>query len=340
MTSASSAFPEYWAALETGDSAEAVAVALRELDAGVPLLAVLDELVAAGQAEVGRRWAANEWDVAREHRATNVSEDVVANLAGRIDVAPNGRSAVIVCADGEWHALPSRLLAAALRSEGWRVTFLGASVPARHLGDLVHDVGPDVIAVSCALPTRLFEARRMIEVSRGAGVPVVVGGRGFGPDGRWGLALGANAWAPDARSALAALRDLDAFTTPAPPLDAPMDVVDVLRDGARTVVDRSVARMTAELTDVARYDPTQRQRTEEDVQHIVDFLGAALYVDDVALFTDFVRWLRDILVARRVPAATLRNGLAVVAEVVAEQFGDGDSLGRALEFLGAGIAAV
>src|SRR3712207_7094162 len=38
---------------------------------------------------------------------------------------------VVACLDGEWHALAARIVAEVLRVHGWRVTFLGASVPAR-----------------------------------------------------------------------------------------------------------------------------------------------------------------------------------------------------------------
>jgi methanogenic corrinoid protein MtbC1 len=210
-------FAEYWAALAAGDAGAAAAVALRELEDGIPLLDLLDQLVSAGQAEVGRRWAANEWNV---------------------DAEASGRTVLITCADGEWHSLPARVLSAALREAGWRVTFLGASVPARHLGQMLHDLGPDLTAVSCALPTRLFEARQMIEISRGAGIPVLVGGRGFGPDGRWATVLGADAWAPDARAAVdvAAGQRYGPFTSPVPELVQPDDAVPRLRSRSRGIV--------------------------------------------------------------------------------------------------------
>jgi methanogenic corrinoid protein MtbC1 len=335
VTAVADLYPRYWAALETGDSAAAVGVAVGALEAGASLLDLLEGLVGAGQAEVGARWAANDWNVAQEHRATSVSEEVVAALAGRVTAPLTGRRALVTCADREWHSLPSRVLTAALRSAGWQVQFLGAAVPARHLAQVLHEFGPDVTAVSCALPTRLFEARQMIEVSRAAGIPVIVGGRGFGPQGRWAAVLGADAWAPDARGALARLDTLAAFTTPVPPLPRLDDAIDGLRTVARTVVDESVHRMTAALPDVARYDPGQLERTEEDVFHIVDFLCAALYVDDAALFTDFVGWLQDILVARGVPATTLSQGLRVISDVLVAQPG---SYERPVRFLAAGIA--
>jgi methanogenic corrinoid protein MtbC1 len=339
MTSATAtAFDSYWAALAAGDSAAAIAVATSEQQRGVALADVLTQLVCASQNEVGRRWAANEWNVAQEHRATSVSEDVVAAISAATASTGTGRGVLVTCADGEWHSLPSRVLAAVLRDAGCRVTFLGASVPTRHLTQLLDDVGPDVVAISCALPTRLFDAREMIEAARSTGTPVIVGGRGFGPDGRWGRALGANGWAPDARSAVQLIEsgELPPFTTPVPPLAAPDDAIDRLRDSARVVVDETVQRMLARLPDVARYNRPQMARTEEDTAHIVNFLCAALFVDDEVLFIDFVGWLGHVLVSRGVAEATLAAGLREVGTTIETVCG---ALPRAQRFLAAGIAA-
>jgi methanogenic corrinoid protein MtbC1 len=320
-----SAFDAYWAALAAGDPAAAVTVAAAERDRGVPLATVLDELVAAGQARVGRLWLADEWSVAQEHRATSVGEEVVAALvAGIAPPDPPRGTVVVTCADGEWHSLPSRIVAAALRDAGYAVTYLGASVPARHLTRLLHDVGPDCVALSSSLPLRLFHAREVIETARDAGVPVLVGGRGFGPQGRWGLALGADAWAPDAHSARALLTEgrLPAYTSPAPPLAPADDAVDRVRAVRGAAVDASLRALTARAADVAAYDERQRDRTEEDLYYILDFLAAALFVDDPDLFTDFVGWLDELLRARGVPTATFALGLDLLADSLREQVPD------------------
>ncbi|MGN6606628.1 MAG: cobalamin-dependent protein [Jatrophihabitans sp.] len=322
---------EYWAALEEGDAQLAVKLAERALEDGEPLLDVLD-VVCAAQAEVGRLWAADEWNIAQEHRATSISEEVVDALANRVQPTERRGSIVITCADGEWHALPSRVLSTAFRGSGYAVTFLGASVPARHLAQLLHEVGPDVTAISCALATRLPAAREMIEASRGAGIPVLIGGRGFGTDGRWGLALGANAWAPDARSAVRLVErgGLPVFVTPPPRHRAPADVLALLRRRRTEIVHESLQRMMADVPTVARYNAYQRGRAEEDLEHILDFLAAALYVDDASVFTEFIDWLREVLTARGVPTTTLVEGLQIVSAVLASEAGPYD---RALDIL-------
>ncbi len=69
---------------------------------------------------------------------------------------------------------------------------------------------------------------------------------------------------------------------------------------------------------MADYTDRQRRHTAEDIAHVVDFLGAALYVDDPELFTGFAAWIAGILTARDVPAHSLLPAL----DLLAEQLGD------------------
>ncbi|WP_233605807.1 B12-binding domain-containing protein [Micromonospora sp. Llam0] len=65
-----------------------------------------------------------------------------------------------------------------------------------------------------ALPMRLPQAHHTIQACQRADVPVLVGGRGFGPDGRWARAMGVG-WAPDARAARRTCSPSPAVTWPA-----------------------------------------------------------------------------------------------------------------------------
>lgn len=327
----------YWDALTGGNSAAAVQVALGLRRAGVALVDVLEGLVAAAQVEVGALWAANRWNVAQEHRATSVSEDVVAALAATVEAAPDQGRAVVTCVDGEWHSLPARVVAAVLREGGWTVHYLGASVPANHLAQFLRDSGSDLTALSCSLPTGLPRARRMIEASRQSGVPVIVGGPGFGPSGRWGMTLGANGTAGDARRALAAISSgsWPAYTDPAPPHRQPDRSADLLRRHRRELVDCSMSQLAKRWPALATCDGRQLERTEEDLGHLVGFLEAALFVDDPELYTGFTTWLGDVLSARDVPRRALTVGLETTSGAVSAVLGDQP---RAQRFLAAALA--
>jgi methanogenic corrinoid protein MtbC1 len=329
----------YWSAVADADRPEAVRIALEQLDAGIGLADVLSELVCSTQLEVGRRWAANEWNVAQEHAATSIGEDVVAALAAQRPSAVSRGSVVVACAEGEWHSLPARVLAETLRVDGWRVRYLGASVPATHLLQMLHDLGPDAVALSCSVSTSLPRARRMIEASREAGVPIIVGGSGFGPGGRWGLRLGANAWAPDATAALDVLSapEWPAYADPAPAYSPPDTDSDAILANVPALVAGAMTELGRRLPSMASYTVEQRARTEEDFGHILNFLAVALYVDDVELFTNFVSWLADLLVPRHVPLQALEISLQVVESALAGKLGERL---RARSFLDAGSRAL
>ena len=297
-----------------GDEYAAVEMVLGLLGDGVPPQRILVDLIGAAQARVGTLWAANEWSIAREHAATGVSERVVSAIAAHTTVRPTRGRVAIACADGEWHALPVRILAEMLRLDGWRTDFLGASVPGPHLVTHLHQTGPDAVALSCMLATRLPRAHAAITACRSAGVPVIAGGRGFGPGGRYAQHLGADAWAAGAEEAVERL----AADWP-PPMRDPQ-ISAFLGDDEYTYVVRrrpaligtAMGRLASDYPAVRDYDQRQLDATAEDMGHIVDFLAAALYVSEAKIFTDFVAWTREVLAARGVPPAALRAGLLLV----------------------------
>lgn len=62
---------------------------------------------------------------------------------------------------------------------------------------------------------------------------------------------------------------------------------------------------------MAAYRDDQLDATADDLGHIVDFLAAALYVDDAPVFTEFVGWTGGVLAARGVPPEALGVGLRI-----------------------------
>lgn len=331
----------FFEALASRDEREALAVALGALEAGVGEEGVLLDVIAAAQRRVGAEWAANRFSVAQEHAATAISERVIAAVMTRPDLpaerGPRRGRITVACTDGEWHGLPARLLAELLTVRGWRVDYLGAHVPGPHLIAHLHETGPDAVALSSSLSTRLPAAHAMITACQAAAVPVIVGGAAFGADGRYARLLGADAWAADARAA--ADRLAAPLGRPRPPHQVVEDLPHLL-DQEYTMISRSragiVSDVLAELPQrfpaMRAYTEQQMQYTAEDIAHIVDHLAGALYVDDQELFTWFVVWTASILKARHVPPHALDAGLTVLESRLRD-------FPRALRFLAAGRSA-
>lgn len=309
-----------WNAVAQGDEYAAADILHTALAQGVDEEALLLDVIAPVQERVGAEWAADRITVAQEHAATAINERVIASLAHRRQAGqrpgPTRGRLTVGCVDGEWHALPARLVAEVVRLRGWQVDYLGAQVPTPHLIAHLHRTDPDAVLLSGSLPTHLPTAHAAVTACQAIGVPVLAGGRTFGPDGRYARALGADRWAADARAAA----DVLAEGIARPDASAVRQAVDDLphlEDQEYTLVVQSrpqiVKQSLVDLEDrhpgMRGYSEDQRERTAEDLAHIVDFLATALYVDDPDLFTTFLTWTADILQARDVPADSLLTGL-------------------------------
>lgn len=325
MTSPSRLRPEpdlvdrYLELIGAGAERDAVTMVLRLLDDGMAAESILLEVIAPAQAQVGQLWAENAWSVAREHAATAISDRAVAGLAGQAGTEPFHGRVTVACVDGEWHALPLRIFTEVLRVRGWHVDFLGASVPGHHLVTHLQQTDADTVALSCMLPTRLPRAHAAIVACQATGVPVIAGGAGFGPDGRYARLFGADAWAPLADAAA----DRLAATDWPPPVVQPSRPAHRPDHEYRRLTQERPALIGAMLDGVPGTDPAmavpdeaQRDVAADDLGHLVDFLAAALYVRDVALFTDYAAWTARLFAARGIPELTLTTRMEACRDLL------------------------
>ena len=305
---------QLWGAVIDCDEYAAVTTIFAAVDAGMEPEVILLDVIARVQHKIGTEWAANRITVAQEHAATAINDRVIAALAQHPTSRSTGQAGrvTVACVDGEWHAFPARLLSETLRLRGWQVDFLGAQVPTPHLIAHLHQSGPDAVALSCSIPTGLPTAHAAITACQAAGVAVLAGGAAFGVDGRYARQLGADAWAPDARAAAEMLSE-GFLCTHLASNRQPVDDLPHLIDQEYTTVSQTATQLVKEtfatledrIPAMRDYNEAQRQRTAEDIAHVVDFLIAGLYTDDDELFSGFIAWTADILAARGVPAATL-----------------------------------
>ncbi|MBU3867055.1 cobalamin-dependent protein [Streptomyces sp. 4503] len=302
---------DFDACLAGPDEDGALELATGLVTGGVNAEDVLLGLVAPAQVRVGERWESGEWTVAQEHAATHVSRlavDAIASAArtGGTARTPAGadplRHVLVACSDGEWHVLPSHILTEVLRLRGFEVRSLGGSVSPHELLSDVHQNGPDVVALSCTLSWNLPLAHRQIETCRCAGVPVMTGGPGFGPEGTWAYALGADLYAADARGAAEAL--LHRW----PPVTCGESSVQAAAVEAYAALVRQRPELLAHVTH-ALHDvlPGLRSRSGMAHEEAADFLGrlldslaAAVFVADDRVFTGHLAFAATYLSARSV----------------------------------------
>ncbi len=305
---------EFFDALTRADEQWALDLAADLVRAGTPVTEVLLALVGPAQQRVGLLWQGGEWSVAREHAATCINERVVAVVGGLARGTGERGHVVLGCLDGEWHALPARIVGEVLRQHGWRVTFLGASVPTPHLISYLHEQGPDVVAVSCALPVHLPGAHRTIAAAQRTGTPVLAGGPGFGAGGRWARRLGVDAYAATATEAVELLAG--GRWAPAPAATVPETggaEYAGLRERRAGLVREAVARLGG-ASPLAGGRGGLDADPDTDTGQLVDYLAAAVYLQDRDLLGDHVRWLATVLAARGVPVDGVRTVLEALTD--------------------------
>ena len=176
----------------TGNEGAALAAALDAFDeAGAHqafdlLLARLSlESVLAGTVlpflhELGERWERGEASVAQEHFASQFLRGRLLGLARGWDRGVGPR-AVLACAPGEQHDLPLIVFGLALRSHGWRITFLGSDTPVETLVKAADELRPAAIVVSATRPEVLEAAAAELRRDTSS-LPLWLGGPGASPE--------------------------------------------------------------------------------------------------------------------------------------------------------------
>jgi diguanylate cyclase (GGDEF)-like protein len=309
--------PVYLRHAEAGHRAAAVRLTLDLLDRRVSRERIVVDLLAAAQREVGQRWYANELTPADEHIVSGVTAAALDMLMGEASPLADGAVTVVTCAEGDFHALPAQMFGELLREHGLGVTVLGTSAPADVVAEYLVRSGADSLAVSCSIPIFFPGAQNLIDAAHREGIPVIAGGRAFGPGPGRAERLGADAWAATAADAAAILLAWKS-TPPSVCRDPrPSDpVVLQLNAQAEALGGAAFDGLTARFPRLADYDERQIARTREDLVFIVRFLAAALLAADRAIFVDFLDWLQILLVRRDVPPQALIAGLDALRPVI------------------------
>jgi methanogenic corrinoid protein MtbC1 len=181
---------------------EAVALCVDLLEQGTPPDTITLRLLRPVQREIGRLWALGSWTIAQEHAATAVTDTVLGTLGALVPGDPQGEPVVVACPESEWHALAARMIAQLLRWRGVATDYVGTVPSDAALDQMLSDRQPRALALSCSTTAALPGAARAVAVAARRQTPLLAGGVGFGPRGRYARAVGITAWDPSPAQAV------------------------------------------------------------------------------------------------------------------------------------------
>jgi len=112
------------------------------------LRAFVDGLVVPVLTEVGDRWHSGELGVAQEHMASGVFSRALQHMLEGAAADRNAPAIVVATPQGHRHEIGAMIAAAVAGSEGWRVCFLGADLPADEIAAAAREVDARAVALS------------------------------------------------------------------------------------------------------------------------------------------------------------------------------------------------
>ena len=273
------------AALVNGDVPLAYRIAVELLAHGVPFDDIVIDVLSPVQAELGRRWAAGDLGIADEHAASAAVDDLLVRLGATAE-SPNGPAVVVASAEHDAHAFGGRVVASALALEGYRVMFLGASLPAADLADFLDLQHPFALALSCSIPTALVGAARSIAAAHELGHSRC-GRRPRAPHARACDPPRFRRARPRPRRRSQDPPDLGAVPDRAISHPAPGPIPEHVAFASRS--HALVAAAMAATSTSATATPA----LADELQRVLQVVESALLVEEPALIEEHVAWLRE-----------------------------------------------
>ena len=194
-------------ALLAGHRDDARTQILEKVRAGVPTISIYLDIFQATQYELGRRWHEGTISVAEEHFCTAATQAIMSQIQPLIHAEPgNGQRLVAAAVEGDPHEIGIRMISELLELAGWDSYFLGASTPPSSILAAVRGRQASLLCLSVTMPYHLISLEATILLVRDAypagEVKILVGGRPFIALPSLWKTIGADAFAPDAASAL------------------------------------------------------------------------------------------------------------------------------------------
>ncbi len=266
-------------ALDGHDSSSAAAVVDKALSNGARPAELMDDLIGPVQRWVGEQWETGRWTVQDEHRATNTIAHIIEAMRARAK-PPKRQRVMVASAEGEWHTLPSLMVACALELAGFEIRVFEAPIPSGQILSAIHEFGPSCVVISCVMAANLPGLRRTAVVVRDAGVPVVVGGSLVNAQRH--PHVGGNQAAGTIQTAASAVESAGTLSGPVPPL----------RHGSAAGYDWMEWSRDAIAGRLGGQFGALSQESKTDVLWMLKSLHATLLCDEPSILADHIAWQR------------------------------------------------
>lgn len=131
---------------------------------------------------MGLLWENNKISVAKEHLATAITEGILNELYGGLEVLEKqNKKVVLTCVENELHQVGIKMVADIFEINGWDSYFLGTGIPVTELVKYIKEERPRVLAISMSIFFNYQVLVRMIDVLKQEfpDLTIILGGQAF-----------------------------------------------------------------------------------------------------------------------------------------------------------------
>jgi DNA-binding transcriptional MerR regulator/methylmalonyl-CoA mutase cobalamin-binding subunit len=142
---------------------------------------LMEQIIVPLMHRLGDAWRDGSLRAAHEHLASAAVRSFFGSLNGAFPVSPTAPRILVTTPSGQLHELGALLAAATAASQGWRVTYLGPSLPADDIAAAARQADARAVALSVGLATE--DSHMRAEIQRLAQLleprtAILIGGRG------------------------------------------------------------------------------------------------------------------------------------------------------------------
>jgi len=213
VTSQNDLFEKLAASVIEGNSETARIAAAEAIAAGLDPVEVIENGLAKGLREVGRKYEAGEMFLMQlilSGEAMKAGVEVLKPEMLKQKKQVTGPKFLIGTVEGDIHDIGKSIVAAMLTAEGFEVVDVGVDIPDKVFIEKTKEIKPQVLGLSALMTTTRTKQREIIEALKQAGtrnsVKVMVGGATVTPE--WAQETGADAYGEDAIEAVKKAKEL------------------------------------------------------------------------------------------------------------------------------------
>lgn len=155
---------------------------------GYPVSKILDEVITSAFREIGDLWECANAESYQERQSCEICRRILFELRQVILQSDDGPIAIGATLEGDIYQLPTTMVELVLRTNGYRATSLGSSIPATSFANAIRDTGPALVWLSTSFIND--ESRFVNDVTQIANlcseqnISLVMGGNGLHNDFR------------------------------------------------------------------------------------------------------------------------------------------------------------